>query len=517
MKKEIAVIDCETDPFKYERVPEPFIWGFYNPKYGFKYFLDKQEFIEFIESKYITIYAHNGGKFDYHFLLDNIEPFEDLLIINSRLSKFRIGLCDCRDSYNILPFPLSHYKKDIFDYSKMEKNEREKHMPEIIHYLENDCRYLYEIVEQFINEYGSNITLASSAMKYWAKMSGVKPPETTQGFYKEISQYYYGGRVECFKAGIFNDNIQLFDINSAYPNAMLFEHAFSTDYHINDKPGDIVNQNFYDITCISKGAFPKKEKNNLKFHNDDETRNYKVTGWELKTALELNLLENVNITKEIIFYDTINFTDYVEYFYNKKSNSEKGTPDYIFSKLFLNSLYGKFGANPDNYDNFEIIPQEYIDAYCTTGANLRGEMGSWALMSKPLTEEEQRYYNVATAASITGFVRAKLLKALNSIENPLYCDTDAIIFTGKHKLEVSDKLGDWSSEGEFFEACIAGKKLYALKGIKKNKMAHKGAKLTYNEIKLIAQGEEIIYKNEAPVFSLIKKPHFIDRKIRKTI
>lgn len=42
------------------------------------------------------------------------------------------------------------------------------------------------------------------------------------------------------------------------------------------------------------------------------------------------------------------FTDYVNFLYKLKAESEKGTPNYMISKLLLNSLYGKFGTDPDN-------------------------------------------------------------------------------------------------------------------------------------------------------------------------
>lgn len=40
------------------------------------------------------------------------------------------------------------------------------------------------------------------------------------------------------------------------------------------------------------------------------------------------------------------FTDYVDYFYELKKNSDKGTPNYMISKLLLNSLYGRLGMSP---------------------------------------------------------------------------------------------------------------------------------------------------------------------------
>ena len=45
---------------------------------------------------------------------------------------------------------------------------------------------------------------------------------------------------------------------------------------------------------------------------------------------------------------------YVDFLYNLKVNSEKRSPDYTISKLLLNSLYRRFGMNPE-YENHIII------------------------------------------------------------------------------------------------------------------------------------------------------------------
>ena len=94
-KRTIAVIDCETDPFKRGRIPAPFIWGFYNGETYeeftnfnevpstklLKDMRDTSELIPYLQSQDIIVYAHNGGKFDYHFL-----PGERLVSQQQRLA-----------------------------------------------------------------------------------------------------------------------------------------------------------------------------------------------------------------------------------------------------------------------------------------------------------------------------------------------------------------------------------------------------------------------------------------------
>ena len=79
----------------------------------------------------------------------------------------------------------------------------------------------------------------------------------------------------------------------------------------------------------------------------------------------------------------------------------------------------------------------------------------------------------------------------------LYCDTDSIA-AGKNQIFRGPELGQWETEGEFVQAAIAGKKLYAFeydpKSRPKNrngkeiryKIASKGVRLSAMEIFEIA-------------------------------
>jgi len=191
------------------------------------------------------------------------------------------------------------------------------------------------------------------------------------------------------------------------------------------------------------------------------------------------------------------------------------------AKLFLNSLYGKFGSNPQNYQKYETIESQYIkaaemvDNFTFRGFTRHDE--SVALVSRDLNEEEMRFYNLATAASITGFVRAYLWKALCNSETPLYCDTDSIACKSS-SVTIGKELGEWEKEGEFDKGAICGKKLYAFqyKNTTDFKIASKGARLNGNEIFSIAKGETIVYKNIAPTFSLKNETTFLERKIKLT-
>lgn len=517
--KLFAVADCETDPFKQNRIPAPFAWGYYDGC-DYREFTSVSAFVEFVREQPVILYAHNGGKFDWHFLLDYLDEYSELMVIAGRVAKFKIGECEFRDSYNILPVPLAAYEKDEIDYSIFEPDQRTKpsNWHAIMDYLRSDCLNLYRFVAEFIGRYGMSLTLAGAAMKQWQHICDVKAPKTSSSFYNDIKPYYYGGRVECFKSGIVDTAFKVIDINSAYPHAMKHLHPYGDINSITDKlPNSTayISRSMITLSGISRGALPYPAKEGLCFPNDNVKRQYHVTGWEYLAAMETGALGPHIIEKVIQFNDSVRFDEYVDTFYAIKENSTKGSPDYIFAKLFLNSLYGKFGANPEKYNEYIVVKPHHIAHAENDGYEHVAFVADWSLCARPLDDVKQRYYNVATAASITGFVRANLWRAIKQCTGVIYCDTDSIVCQTTGNLPLDAKaLGAWDVEAECNYGAIAGKKLYALRQTNgKWKTASKGVKLTPDEIIQVAQGHAVTYNPEAPSFSIKRGIRFVPRKI----
>lgn len=529
-KRIIAVADCETDPFKWGRVPHPFVWGYYDGR-SYYQFKSTEEFVKFLREQPVVCFAHNGGRFDWHYLLPYLEPYSDVMLINGRIAKVMLGMSELRDSYSILPIPLKAYKKDEIDYAVMEADVRYKpdNWELISKYLRSDCVYLHELVSGFVAKFGLQITQASAAMSQWKKISEEPLPRSDKEFYEFLSPYYYGGRVECFESGIIEKDFSVYDINSAYPEAMQHLHPYRVNFSSVD--AYVAGADFYRVRCVSKGAFPYRGLGNpnefagLRFPCDDEEREYTITGWEYNAAKETKTIHSVTVLESIIFDAHTTFKDYIQHFYDmrmecKRNGDEAGS---LFAKLLMNSLYGKFAANPDNYKQNMIVPMDLIAGLAGAGWEFCGELGPWALAQQPLEESQERYYNVATGASITGFVRAKLWRAIASSKGVIYCDTDSIAVCRKGSaVTLGDRLGEWKHEGDFDKAGIAGKKLYVFRGkpdSKKHrqyKAASKGARLTHKEIWQVAAGKQVTFYNEVPTFSAVKAPHFVKRKIRYT-
>lgn len=521
--KTIAVLDAETHPFKLGRVPVPFIWGFYDGE-TYEEFTDTAKVAEFLYDKELIVYAHHGGKFDWHFLAEYINQMEQITVINGRLAKFKIGLCECRDSYSILPVPLAAYEKEKIDYDIFEPDERYKpeNYKRIKAYLYSDCINLYRMVTSFISMYGLHLTQAGASMKTWSKMAKCKPPQSTADYYHLFSPYYYGGRVECFKGGVINKKFSVFDINSAYPYAMLSQHPLSLTFDFDEYPlaNSVVGHGFYHIKAVSRGAFPfRADDGGLYFPNDDTPRDYTITGWELIAARETGTVEHLKIISSRVHHELVSFADYIRHFYDLRLQAKAcgDKENDLFSKLLMNSLYGKFGSNPENYQSFMLIDAEHVASVACDGYALGGTFGPHCVVSRDLWEHEANYYNVATAASITGFVRAYLWRALCGAEGVLYCDTDAIACVSPGNIMMGDALGEWKNEGDFNRSAIAGKKLYAFRYLTGEwKVRSKGVNLNARQICKVARGGFVDYANIAPTFSLKKGPVFVTRRVRAT-
>lgn len=525
MSKNIAVIDCETDPFSHGAEIQPFIWGFYD---GVNYYETEStsDMAHHISQFKGTVYAHNGGKFDYFFLLPHADKGQSCKIINGRLSEFRLGKAILRDSLNILPVALAKFQKDDFEYWKMEKNQRRFYWKEIQTYLKSDCVNLFEIVSRFIEEYSYSLTLAGAAVKEFKKLGG-KVSHTSEEFYDKYSPWYFGGRVSCFESGVLEGDFKIYDINSAYPTVMMQKHPTGSRIWESKRCLDRhLPLAFLEIECDSYGALPLRDKDGGVSFPEMRGRFF-CTGREFRAGIETDTIRNVNIINIKVFEQSISFADYVEHFYEKKLSAQKkgDKAGREMAKLFLNSLYGKFAANPNKYANHYIgewgqRPPEGYDMGMT--------LGNVQFFTKELEELEKNWYNVATAASITGAVRAYLWESIQKVDRPLYCDTDSIICADGSGLPLGDRLGEWDLEGEANRVAIAGKKMYCawLKKshwkkdgtkIVKEKLATKGVRLSPDEILRVARGEKVSYYSPTPTFSLKKGVYYTTRKVQSTI
>jgi DNA polymerase elongation subunit (family B) len=539
---DIGVLDFETDPFLAGRVPYPFAACIYFSASDYRVIWEPKcvpQVIAMIRKlPPCVLYAHNGGKFDFHYLLEYSNP-GTVIIRNGRVVEMHIGRVTLKDSWPLMPFSLATYNKEKVDYAIFEKARRNvpKNKKVITNYLISDCKNLIDLVTGFRAIVGEKDTIGSAAFYNMRKM-GIKIVSLNESHDAQFREFYFGGRVEAVQKGIFKGRFNYLDINSAYPFAMKERHPHGADYIMGKKFPRRIKYGPQFIRCIarSEGAFPLRLYSNtgaplgIDFPRDMEPREYCVTGWEYKAALETNTAKIEKILEVWIPQTMIEFGNYVDTFFEKRAEAKR-EGDKIAAlayKYLLNSGYGKFAQNPRDFREYCL--EEYgVDV---DGFDWEADFGAISLWSKP-SYHGRGFFDVATGASITGLVRSILWRGACAATNVLYMDTDALACT-KASVAMGDKLGQWKVEGIAKTVAIAGKKLYAIEWEKPDsdgettKIASKGARLSYKEILDICGGKTVKWSNAAPTFSVLEPleidegnrkadgGHFVNRNIRRT-
>ena len=553
----IASADIETNPFAPGRTLTAFLAGWYDGKVVRKFWGEDcltrcyQSFRRFQG----RIYFHNGGKFDLHHFL-RVIPAADIVpdgtpAVNGRIATLKIrGGPVLADSYLILPVPLSAHGKEKIDYAIFEPGQREKpeNMRRINSYFVTDLVSLYDFVADFVGEYGHGLTLAGRAFAAAKKLLDIKKfPQTNSHYDNKYRAFYFGGRVQFYRLGMVPFGLKCYDINSAYPYAMTFRHAWGAKFELRTRePAQRVYlQSFYRVRGRSRGAFPVRTPRGLEY--PDQAGEWSVTGWELRAALSTGAFDLDKILLVHVPRETRDFSAYVTHFYNLKQHAANET-EKIHAKLFLNSFYGRFALNVREHKQtlwlpYGVTPAEHFgrDDAAVTGWEVEKiwDETSLVLWSRKKPPEEWRFIDVALAASITGFVRAFLWRSLCRVVQPVYCDTDSIICRDGSGLAGGRELGQWKLEAESApgNAWFAGKKLYAMRttewcesipagreretwtkergGWRRWKTAAKGVHLDPRQIVKIALGATIETTAQAPTYSLYRADAYTTRNVTR--
>lgn len=563
IKPKIAVLDFETDPFEHDSEVYPFVCEIFDGKNShviwedkFEEFLDTLlrifEQMESYHSRWI-VYAHNGGKFDFMFLVSKLRgrvSFKGRGIMSARF-----GGVELRDSMHILPAPLRAYKKDDFDYTKLLKKNRHKNEKEILAYLHNDCVYLYDLVTHFTERHGCKLSIGQAA--YGILKNNYPIENLGEASDEYLRQWFYGGRVECLQGpGLFEGEYIKEDVNSMYPAVMAFhEHPIGADFSVRSaRPGITPLPNaktiFLEVECDNFGALVARDENGSLTPNTERGL-YKTTIWEFRAAEELGLIRNVKIKTCIDFMKRSNFEKFSIPLYENRQTlkdkidilkSQTGNivadeiseleRELLVEKFLLNNGYGKTAQNPRNFKEYfytdfdeapsgvRIDPFRYQDedgGIWTIHASVEGEFIVW---TKPI--QTLRFNNVAIGASITGAARAHLLRKLYASNSPIYCDTDSIIYKGKFSDEkiITNKLGEWKHEADLVRTIVCGKKLYGHYAIGEDKpeIKAKGNKgVTWQDLEIVLKGGNVYKKNSAPTIKRTGVQTFIGREISLTV
>lgn len=505
----ICTFDIETD---YPDNPEDVILiGFYD---GEKYY-EFDNFDSFLgqslKSKYYNnaIYAHNGGRFDFKFLLDSLSnynydyeildvggsilniriPFHKIVKTNGEI-RFKYNI-NYRDSYALLKdslhkithsFKVPHRKKEANFFKPDEKDyiDKYKNWELFREYLEYDTIGLYEAIRHFediIHRYNGNIklTIASTSINIFknnylktnifpinkniqiGEMLG-KP--VILNIEDEIRNNYVGGRTEIFKRS--GENLFYYDVNSLYPWVMhenkfpISNPVFATAEQITKNDVGFFQCNIsypecpHGIPLLPKKIFGK-HYNKLIYPVGKWSGLYHsdMIKYAIKEGYDIEVLYGFIFDYEYLFKDFVNDM----YSLRKENESYK-----LIFKYILNSLYGKFAQKRTTKQIIRVLDEDLFNLYQDVKPYI-DELGLYEI--EKIIDSNHIIPSISN--TVTQMSQLEIYTWYKKAGFDVY-NTDTDSFVTHKKMAHSKRLGDIKLEYEIEEAIFLFPKFYYFNG-----------------------------------------------------
>lgn len=485
---------CEIgkpDNFLYGNNIEDFIKFCANPKENYTLYFhnlkfDSEFLFNYLLNNSYTCIKDKKDRSDKTFttLISDMNQIYSIEIFFSVKGK-KVNKVTIYDSLKILNFSVEQIAKDFdlpirkldLDYTK-KREIGHVITPDEVDYIRNDVEIMARALDYMFKTDLKKMTIGSDALFDYKKMISnfnhyfpVLPYEIDQ----DIRQAYRGGFTylnDCYKGATLGAGWVL-DVNSLYPSCMLQEllpfgePLFFEGKYEEDKLYPLYVQQIYVSFKLKENMIPTIQlKDNFNFI---PTEYVTSTNGDCVTLVLTNIdLELFFDHYDVEYIDYINgwkfkglrglFKDYLDKWSTVKIESKKQNnfAMYRISKLMMNSLYGKFGLNPNIRSKYPELQENGVVTY------------------KFYEKEIREPIYIPMAAFITSYARNKTIRTSQaiktySIENYgkdyyIYSDTDSIhtLFTDTEKLkefvDIDDyRMGAWKLESQF----IKGKYLRA--------------------------------------------------------
>lgn len=384
------------------------------------------------------------------------------------------------DSYKKIPLSVEkiandfglEIKKGSIDYDLDRPEGYQPTLSEIA-YLENDIIIVARALSLFIEEGYTKMTLSGDAMKTFKEKFSGKTGTAADKHYREffprvspeidkyIRRAYKGGYtyVKDEVREVEQGRGIVLDVNSLYPSVMRYAPLpWGTPIKFRGFYYDELNKLLHnthtlfiqEFTCSYKLKENRPAIAQIKGHFKDVSyskqgymENFCMTNIDLNLFFECYEVTDFQPLGGYAFKSMTGFfNSYIDYFTELKTTSKKegNEGQYLLSKLFLNSLFGKFSVETTSFLKTPYMDKDGVVKYTT-------EKGD---------DKEVQY--TAMSAFITAFGRQVLVNAIiANYDRWLYSDTDSIHLSGWDMPEgmfIDDSaLGAWKLEG-FFERSI---------------------------------------------------------------
>lgn len=379
-----------------------------------------------------------------------------------------------------------------------------------IDYLQRDIIIVARALSFFIEQGYTKMTLSGDAMKTFKEKFSMKTGIDAERHFRKwfpkldketdtfIRRSYKGGFVYVKKGlegKVINEGVT-YDVNSLYPSVMryamlpwglpgkfdgyyyddankayhrthpLFIQEFVCDYKLKDnRPAMAQTKRAFMDTQYSEEGF---------------CENFCMTNIDLNIFLECYEVTNFRALGGLCFRQYNHaFDNYIDDFMKMKevATKEKNHGQRLISKLFLNSLYGKFASSVESFVN---IPYK--------------EDGVVKYRSVQMGDKDSQY--TAMSTFITSYARQVLFNAMVSNWDRLcYVDTDSIHLQGFEEpveMIIDDTmLGAWKCEGYWQRGLFLKQKAYMEEYIKQLVVNEETGEVSYEIVTSLEDLQEL--------------------------
>jgi hypothetical protein len=438
-----------------------------------------------------TVVAHNGGRFDHLWLLDEAQREATARSNGQGLVEVRIGKTVLRDSARLYPMSLADLtagkKRSLADlcrcgancggYCAIRRDAPPAIMRRIKEYLAADCVELWDALHHMagVAEHcGLDLgnTVGATAWKSARTFLDLPNAGYDRPDWEFMRRGYFGGRVEVWKRASTNGHAA--DVHSMYPWA-LASGAFPVDFlgvvrgHDASRAFKRERAGVYQITIKLPESFapplPYRVKSGVAFPWGTMLGVWTLP--EIQHARECGAVVK-KIHSGAIFGSAVQglFAPWVQRMFDLRIKYGKDTREGKWLKLILNSLSGKFGSK-SVVRRIQLFPDMDKIRLCSCGRGFECGCGG----SHPLDLLGRAFEQVLTpntvdgcahvpwAAYLTSMARIKLHGAIS--DDAVYGDTDSIFRESPLPSGyLGSRLGTWDDLGEYRNMIVLAPKVY---------------------------------------------------------
>lgn len=452
-----------------------------------------------------TYWAHNGGKFDFLWLIGwalRLGLKFRITLAGSAVAALHVGKAVFRDSYRLVPLSLDkgseiggvRKQKLGIPFDEVSRDMSRAKFFQLCDYMVQDCRALYAMLDALAvlaerHDIDLKSTIGASA---WATVRRQGAPVADWGKrglvtrdYRDARQAYYGGRTQVFRP--ISSGGYHYDLNSAYPAALSklalpvgertrVDAATASRLFASGKPG--VFRAVVDVPRVFCPPLPVRARQRIGFPVGA------FEGWWTGNELQAALSQGATVgsfLEGLVWSDAeMVLAPFCRHVWSLRDAAGKKTALGTFYKLLANSLTGKTASKPSR----EVITSDPdLPIFCPADFDCRsllcgvrccvhqcaGTCGKRTALVPGLpifsrtVEGLSECSQVHWSAYLTAHTRAELARFAGGREDLVYCDTDSLFCEEPRSERIGSGLGEWALENTYqgFEALAPKTYLYA--------------------------------------------------------